>query len=293
MEVLPYISSYLLIYAFVLNFIFWYIPAPFGKFSHVWSVPWYFKVYSSLFRGSTTLWFVTIIIGWWENETVKWEWPTSDRGLFVFVWLCIYWVFRTFIAPMLNFVALDDKTVVGDKKVFVLWIIPYIGFWAPAGIFWRRATTKIDAPIEPYDYILIFLLLFFGVLNVHSEWRMNKKRSSVTKKLQTIGKYLDEEQIYEDYASMKKQWHMLSLPPNYMFEVAHWFIFIFVSHCWEGLWWFLCIFMFLLTRGVWQKKWYLTECVPKPIEPAQTQQNTVEESINRNDNIGNEAKLVF
>ena len=281
MDDLPYLSSYLLIYSFALNLIFWFMPAPYGKFSAK-KAP-LAVIPSDWFYPLITVWFVTFYIGWLEDGEIKQEWPTSDnpRGQFLLVWLSIYFFCRTILSPFACMAANEDDSNRGEKTVSLLLIIPYFFFWGPAGIFWRRAVTKIDAPLESYDYILMVLAAIFLALNLYSDINTNHKRHNGKEDIGPwCGKYLDEEQLYEDFSSMKGLWHTFSLPPNYMFEVAHWFIVIFLSRSWEGLWWFCSIFMFLLTRGVWQKKWYQTKETANIVNEVKKPQVVVVDSAN-------------
>lgn len=260
MDVLPHLSSYLLIYSFVLNFLFWFMPAPYGKFAindpPAWTVS---IVPNSVFRVLIFIWFGTLYWGWFEG--VDWTfyntWPTSNRGMFILIWLSVYYVWRL-VSPA-AFSAYGGNYV-GDKKVSLFAFFLYAFFWGPAGWYWRKAASTVSVELEFYDYILMILLALFLGLNVYSDITKNDIREN-GKEFQGIGRYLNEAQLYERFSSLEGLWNTFSLPPNYMFEVAHWFVFIFVSHSWQGLWWFCCIFMFLVTRGVWQKKWYRTETV--------------------------------
>lgn len=260
MEVLPHLSAYLLIVSFVLNFIYWWMPSPFGKFTIKDPPRWTVSIIpNNVFRVLIFVWFGTIYIGWFEGEDWIWHhsWPSSDRGWFVFIWLTVYYVMKLISAPVFETYS-GDKAV--KKKVPLLAFVPYIFFWGPAGFYWRRASSTVDVKLEYYDYILMVLLVLFLALNLYTDVSKNIRRETEGKKYSN-GWYLREEQLYDNFSSMKGLWHTFSLPPNYMFEVAHWFVFIFISHSWEGLWWFCSIFMFLVTRGVWQKKWYRVETV--------------------------------
>lgn len=260
MEVLPHLSAYLLIISFVLNFIYWWMPSPYGKFTIQDSPDWAAAIVpNNVFRGIIYIWFGTLYMGWFEGQDwiLYQTWPSSSRGWFVLIWLSIYFVIKL-ISPAI-FEAYSGNFT--DEKKVSLWaLVPYIFFWGPAGWYWRRASSTVDVDLEYYDYILMVLLVLFLALNLYSDVLKNIRRQiEGTRYLN--GWYLKEEQIYDNFFSMKGLWQTFSLPPNYMFEVAHWFVFIFISHSWEGLWWFCSIVMFLLTRGLWQKKWYRVKTV--------------------------------
>ena len=260
MEVLPHLSAYLLIISFVLNFIYWWMPSPFGKFSIKDPPSWTCTIVpNNVFRVLIFVWFGTIYSGWFEGEDWIWyhTWPSSNRGWFVLIWLSVYYALKLISAPVFETYSGDNAV---KKKVPLLAFFPYIFFWGPAGWYWRRASSTVDVKLEYYDYILMVLLVLFLALNLYTDVSKNIRRQ-IEGKLYSNGWYLSEEQLYDNFSSMKGLWHTFSLPPNYMFEVAHWFVFIFISHSWEGLWWFCSIFMFLVTRGVWQKKWYRVKTV--------------------------------
>ena len=94
MEVLPYISGYLLIYAFALNFLLWFMPAPYGKFSYQeHNIPEYLTLLlipSWLFSMFTHAGFISIVLGWFEGE---WIWHSINikegRGMLRFIMICI------------------------------------------------------------------------------------------------------------------------------------------------------------------------------------------------------------
>lgn len=240
------------------------MPAPYGKYSYMEHKnkcsPKILLLPSWLFSMTVPFGFLTFFIGWFEGDplTLYSDHPSTDRGWLVFVSLCIYYVSKIGI----NFFYTKDETIRGTKKVHLFWIVPYLLFWVPAGSYWRRAVVNIDKPLELYDVALCLLALGLFGMNIYSDINKNEKRKKEevkqeeVKPYKVIGKYLNEKQIYEDFASLRGLYHATSLPPNYMFEVAFWFVFIFISWSWEGLWWFCCIFFFLFSRGLWQKRWY-------------------------------------
>lgn len=263
MEVLPYITPYLLLYSFALNFLFWFMPAPYGKFSYQehtiteWGLmpSWWFNMLSPAAFG-------VFYGGWLTIEDGTWEWhgdydkKWSDRSIMLFVILNIYFVHRV-LAQLIYNSNTGIQKARGSKQVHLVWLIAYWLFWAPAGMYWRRTVETVDVPLELYDIVLCLLAFIFWALNVYSDYVNNKRRceDDVTP-YEVIGKYLTIQQIHSEFASIERLYHVASLPPNYTFEIAFWFVFIFLSRSWEGLWWWCCIFMFLFTRGVWQKTWY-------------------------------------
>jgi len=251
MEVLPYISGYLLIYAFALNFLLWFMPAPYGKFSYQKNK--WCGIDSWMFSCFTHAGFISIVAGWFEGDWKRHNINVKEgRGMLLFIILCVYIVVRC-LSPLIYKVTMRRDR--GTKKVNVLWLIPYLAFWIPAGFYWSRVVSKIDKPFELYDIILCALALLFWVLNVYSDFKKNYNRDE-GKKYEVIGKYLNQKQIYKEFSSLERLYHVAALPPNYTFEIAFWFVFVFISWSWEGLWWFCCMFAFLFTRGVWQKTWY-------------------------------------
>lgn len=237
------------------------MPAPYGKFSYqehnfcpILNIPsWWFSILTHVgFVVGLVLGWVTIDGSTWE---IHMDGPKEGRGMLVFIILCIYIVVRIFSPLIYKATLLDDDTI-GDKKVNLLWWIPYLLFWVPGGAYWRRAVATIDRPLELYDIVLCLLAALFFIMNVYSDATKNMERVEQGKKYTVIGKYLNEKQIHQKFASLQRLYHIASLPPNYMFEIAFWFVFIFISWSWEGVWWFCCIFLFLFSRGVWQKTWY-------------------------------------
>ena len=278
MEVLPYLSAYLLVYAFALNFIFWWMPAPYGKFSYQKHETCSFVISSYWVSTLSHAGLFSMAIGWFEGD---WIWKTDavmeGRGMLIFILLIIYTVVR--VASPLLYCGMQSS----ENKKFVnpLWLLPYFGFWIPAGFYWRRAVSVIDRPLEAYDYILCIIAVIFWMLNVYSDFSKNRKRyKDDVKEYTVIGKYLSKKQIYEQFTSLERMYHIASLPPNYTFEIAFWFVFIFISWSWEGIWWFCCMFAFLFTRGVWQRTWY-DEPVIKQQEQEPLRNNAGDPSDNR------------
>ena len=99
MEVLPYITVYLLLYSFALNFLFWFMPAPYGKFSYIKHKILPFPLIPSyVFSFVVTIGFVTFFIGWFEDGwKYRSDTPSTDRGWLVFISLSIYIAVRVLI----------------------------------------------------------------------------------------------------------------------------------------------------------------------------------------------------
>ena len=252
MNIFPYISSYLLVYSFSINLIFWFMPAPYGKFSyHKHNCIKILNIPSILFNYLIHIGFVTFFVGYLDDNPIKFYngLNLNNRGWAVFIWLSLYYLLKIFV----NTIYPKDEITRGTKMVNLLWTVPYLLFWAPAGFYLRRAVNNIIEPLYLYDYVLILLGAVFLIMNLYSDILKNEKRKmDDVKTYAIVGKYLNQDQIYNDFYSLRN----LFLPPNYILELCHWFIFIFVCRKWESLWFSCCIFSFLFTRGIWQKKWY-------------------------------------
>lgn len=283
MHVLPHISSYLIVYSICINFVFWFMAAPYGKFSirqSKWMSP--LAVENHIFRPLLTLGVFSFFIGWFENK--NWDYhtdlPSSQKGWFLFIWLSIYFVWRTFIANFVCYI-LSSKEATGDKKVSLLVSIPYLFFYIPLGFYLRRVCAMIQDDIEAYEWVLVAFLIFFMLLNAYSDIKMNTRRNEEGKLYDYIGKYLSEKQLFEDFSSTHGMYRAVAFPPNYLFEIVHWLILSLFTVQWELFWTFCCIFIFLFVRAAWQKRWYQepVQVVNQSLKQQETQENSVKNKI--------------
>lgn len=254
MEIFPYLTSYLIVYSLVINLLFFFMPAPYGKFS--WKKT-YLSVPNDLFKPFIMIGFVSFWPGYYENEEWHTDMPCSTRGWAIWWWLTIYFTWRILAFPLLSTI-LAEKDSRGGKWVDVWWILPYVGFYLPAGFYWRRASVLATRPFEPYEYVLMVLLVVLFLLNVYQDIINNRRRNQEGIERDYLGKYLPLDKLYDNFESMKGLYSNMALPPNYAFEITHWFIFMFLSFTWEGVWFFCCMFLFIVSRGIWQRNWYYT-----------------------------------
>lgn len=257
--------------------------APYGKFAiklSKWMSP--LAVENHIFRPLVSIGAFSFFIGWFENR--NWDYhtdlPSSEKGWFLFIWLSIYFVWRTFISNFICYILASEEAE-GSKKVSLVVSIPYLFFYVPLGFYLRRTCAVITGDIEAYEWVLVVFLVFFMVLNAYSDIRMNVRRNSEGKLYDYIGKYLSEKQIFEDFSTTRGVYRAVALPPNYLFEMVHWLILCLFAVEWEVFWTFVCLFIFLFVRAAWQKRWYHepTEVVEQLLEEKATKESSVKDKI--------------
>lgn len=255
--VLPSFSVYLLVYTVLVNAIFLIRPSPYGKFSIKWS-GWNdrFSISNKFFKPLITIGFYTFFIGWIDEEWNYYnKWPSNTRGWLLLIWLNIYFGWRTFLSHLsINSISKIEE-LEGEKRVPIWLPIVYLLFFAPAGMFLREMCAKSTEDLKFYEYVLIFFAALAFVMNGHVDITMNINREK-GKAYDYIGTYLCERQIFKLYDAMFFLYDYMMIPPNYAFDIIHWFFFLFVAYSWEGVWFVACIIVFLLVRGVGQKYWY-------------------------------------
>jgi hypothetical protein len=259
-SVLPSFTLYLLVYTVVVNLIFLLRPAPYGKFSIEWNGWWEtLSISNENFKPLVTFGFYTFFIGWFDDDWGYFSsWPTATRGWVLLVWLNLYFVWRTFLSHLTIISIIETSEVEGKKRVPIWLPIVYLLFFGPAGLYLRGMTTRATHEIVSYEYILIVVSALALGMNMYVDVFTNRERikENKGKKYQYIGKYLCEREIFQSLSSTFVFYDYMMLPPNYAFEVIHWFFFMFIAWSWEGVWFSACVTAFLIVRGSGQKKWY-------------------------------------
>lgn len=255
----PSYTAYLLIYTVLLNFVFLLRPSPYGKFSidsnkGAFSV----SVSNEAFKQAMHIGFFLFWLGWFDGDMkLHQTLPTSARGWLLLVWLNIYFLWRVLLCPMASYYKVDLE-VIGQKRVPLWLVIVYLLFYLPAGMYLREMVAESNRVLQFYEYVLILFGMVALALNGYADVQMSRNRGR-GKEYKYIGYYLCEKQIFESLEASFVLYDYMVLPPNYAFEVIHWFIFMFLAWSWHGVWWFAFMFVFLLVRGFHQKSWYRME----------------------------------
>ena len=258
-HVFPSYTAYLLVYTVLINLVFLLRPSPYGKFS-IDSNKGLFSVTISneSFKQMITIGFFVFWIGWLDADLkLHQTLPMSSRGWVLLVWLNIYFFWRTILCPMASYSGVELEKI-GRKRVPVWLIIVYLLFYVPAGMYLREMVAQSERDLHFYEYVLLLFAVVALALNGYADVQINRNRGR-GKEYKYIGYYLSEKQIFESLEASFVLYDYMLLPPNYAFEVLHWFIFMFVAWCWHGVWWFAFMFVFLIVRGFHQKSWYRME----------------------------------
>ena len=239
MNIFPYISSYLLVYSFSINLIFWFMPAPYGKFSyHKHNCIKILNIPSILFNYLIHIGFVTFFVGYLDDNPIKFYngLNLNNRGWAVFIWLSIYYLVKIFV----NTIYPKDEITRGTKMVNLLFSVPYLLFWAPAGFYLRRAVNNIIEPLYLYDYVLLLLGTVFLIMNLYSDILKNEKRKmDDVKTYAIVGKYLIKIKFIR-FLFFKKSVFATKL---YFGTMSLVYFYIRLQK-WESLWFFVAFFHF-------------------------------------------------
>ena len=261
MDVLPYLSLYLIVYTVVINGVFLMAPAPYGKFSQRWIL----NVPGTYINGLLTVGFFACYAGWIDEDwAYKTDFPTSARGWFILMYLTVFFAWRTFVSHMV-YACIVENT----KESSVLILVPYLLYYVPVGFYFRRCAALAGGAFAPHEYVLMAVLVFLFAMNAYADVSKNLRRKNARR--YELGRYLNEREIFHAFSSFVPIYKILGLPPNYSLELIHWFVFVFLTNAWEGWWWFVCCAVWLITRGIWQRRWYATpSSAPVSNEPSQS-----------------------
>lgn len=264
MDVFPYISSYILLYAVVAFLIFLIVPAPYGKFA---------KEYMPLLINPRLAWSLNhvgaliIIFGYFEDGIWKNKMPSNNKAWVAFVFLLLHFLWRAIFSQLV--IEYVIKPPNGNKQTSL--IIPFLGllYYPAVGMNFRRMVVHMDDEYQFDDTIFLvgsFVCLF---TNAFIDMQLNRWRKDNGYSFPYTGKYLTKEEIGERFGLLYKLgFHS----PNYLFEIFEWGFFTLFVFKWEAFWWFVATLLYLMPRSIWTSHWYsipfdhgvaITKQVPK------------------------------
>lgn len=248
MNVFPYISSYILLYAVIAFLVFLIVPAPYGKFS---------KDYLPLLINARLAWFLNqfgaliIIVGYFEDGVWKHKMPSTSKGWVAFIFIILHFLWRSVFSQLvLEYVI---KPPNGEKQTSLL--LPFLGFlYYPAvGMNFRQMVVNMDQEYQFEDTIFLVAAMVCLAANAFIDMQFNQWRKEEGFEFPYIGKYLTRESIGERFGLLYKLgFHS----PNYLFEILEWGFFTLFVFRWEALWWFVATLLYLLPRSIWTSHWY-------------------------------------
>lgn len=259
MEFFPYLSSYLLVFSFVICIFSSFAPLPFGKFSNA-TLP--LQLNSRVIKGLFTVGVFSMLFGWSEDNKWYTTLPSETKGWIVFLVVLIYFVWRSILSHLFFHHLTDssNEDIVGKKNASFLLVFVGFAYYVPAGFLFRRLSVNLKGEIRDYEYLFLVASLVCFTLNAYVDVVMNIDRSTRKKISEYYGRYASIDELREYFDSIVT----VGLPPNYFFEIAGWFFFSLFVSTWETFWWFLSVLLFLLPRSMWQMRWYYTS-TPKEI----------------------------
>lgn len=261
MEFFPYLSSYILVFSFVVCIFSSFAPLPFGKFANS-SLP--LQINSSVVRALFTFGVFSMLFGWTENNEWHTKLPQITKGWIVFIFILVHFLWRSVASHIVfnHFTLNSDVDIVGEKQASFLLAIVGLCYYIPVGFFFRRLSVQIkDESLQEYEYLFLVAAIVCLTLNAYADLEYNLKRDTRKKISQYYGRYASLNELRESFDSIIN----IGLPPNYFFEIAEWFFFTLFVGRWETFWWFISCLLFLIPRSMWQMRWYYTTSTPKEI----------------------------
>lgn len=269
MDAFPYMSSYVFIYSLVINLVFFFMPAPYGKFCNP-SLP--LQIPNRCIYPFLSIGFFSFFFGWFEGEDLVYhnDMPTCAKGWIVFLFLTVHFVWRTFLSHLVfSYVTGDDVDLVGTKRASLLIVPFYFAYYVPLGFLFRRMAHMISGSIETHEYI--FMAAMFGGFLLHAVadvWKNMERSARGDKVTAYLGSYVPLSGFDHLWKSVIDG---LQFPPNYFFELVQWAFFMVFVGRWEAVWWFASCVLWLVSRGTWQLKWYKHDPEEEATEPLRTQ----------------------
>ena len=249
MEVFPYFSSYILLYAVIAFLVLIIVPAPYGKFAKEYMplpinarLAWVFNEVGAL---------VFLLIGYfYEGEWVH-TFPSTGKGWACFIFLCIHFLWRSIVSQLV--IEFLIKPPNGTKQTSL--IVPLLGLlYLPfVGMNFRRMTTEMDSEYKFEDNVFLVGASICLAANAFVDIQYNIWRKEAKKINSYLGNYLSREEIGERFGLLDKLGFQ---SPNYLFEMLEWGFFTLFAFRWEAFWWFIATILYLMPRSIWTSHWY-------------------------------------
>lgn len=255
MEFFPYLSSYLLVFSFVLCIFTSFAPVPLGKFSNP-SLP--LQVNARVVQVLLSFGAFAMLFGWTEDGTWHTKLPTSTKGWIVFIFILVHFSWRSIISQIVfnHLTDNSEEDIIGKKQASFLIAVVSFAYYIPVGFFFRRLSVQIaNESLQEHEYIFLVASILCLMLNAYVDISMNTNRESRKKITEYYGRYASVEELRESFDSILR----IGLPPNYFFEIAEWFFFALFIARWETFWWFITILLLMIPRAMWQMRWYYTK----------------------------------
>lgn len=260
MDFFPYISSYILVFSFVVCIFSSFAPLPFGKFANS-SLP--LQLNARIVKALFSFGIFSILFGWIENNKWHADLPQDTKGWIVFIYVLIHFLWRSVASHIVfhHLTSSSDENIVGRKQASFLLVLVGLSYYIPVGFFFRRLSVHIkDDGLQEYEYLFFIAAIVCLSLNAYSDIVYNSNRDTRRKISEYYGRYATLDELRESFDSIIN----IGLPPNYFFEIGEWFFFTLFVGRWETFWWFISCLFFLIPRSMWQMRWYYTS-VPKEI----------------------------
>jgi len=255
MDVLPYLSGWIL--AVALMFLLYQILAylPYGKLS-VENPPyakWHMIHPGVAFAVPYFISMVLFAIGWFENDVWNVDKPPeSTRGWVAFWVLIVYFGWRI-VSQLIIYLIIDPPN--GKKKTTLFLTIVQLIYYPVVAMNFRRMCYHMHGSMQTKDVIFTIMTLLSLVANAFVDIRLNiwRKDDTVTTIRDSyIGNYLDAGQIKQRFAVLG----MCGIEPNYAFEILAWTFYTIFTWRWEALWWLVATLCILIPRMIWSSVWY-------------------------------------
>ena len=250
MDIFPYLSSYIMVYAVVAFLVLIVVPAPYGKFS---------KDYLPLQVNPRLAWFINeaggllfLLVGWFEDGTWKHDFPQTGKGWVCFMFLLVHFLWRSTLSQLA--IEYIIKPPNGTKKTSILLSLFGLLYTAFVGMNLRRMCAQITEEYAEEDSVFLVGASVCLLANAFMDMQFNIWRKTEGSDVsEYFGRYLTKEEIGERFGLLGKLGFEC---PNYLFEMLEWGLFTLLAFKWEAFWWFVSTILFLLPRSIWTSHWY-------------------------------------
>lgn len=258
MDIFPYLSSYIVLYAVVAFIVLIIVPAPYGKFA---------KSYMPLQINPRVAWFLSefgallfLLVGWVEDGRWQHQLPQTGKGWVCFIFLIVHFLWRSTLSQLAIECIIQPPN--GTKQTSVVLPLLSMVYLAFVGMNLRRMCSSITDGFEDYDAIFLVGASISLIANATVDMLLNVwRKTEGSDKSKYFGTYLTIEEIGERFALLNKLGFQC---PNYLFEMLEWGMFALLAFRWEAFWWFVATVLFLLPRSIWTSHWYQLE---RPYQP--------------------------
>lgn len=248
--IFPYLSLYILIFAFICFILFIICPYPHGKFSL--DLP--LSIPSDVAWAMINLPALICIFGYWDLDRKRWVSDVpSPKGWVCLTFFIVHFIWRGLISVLLINTIHSENNCRGEKKTSFFLVLASWFYYPVVGMLVRYMCVNITDTMNVNDFLFLVCCVVFLFLNAYVDIMMNYyRKTSLHTCEDRNGRYLTKGGMREYFTVL---FNVGIESPNYFFEIIEWGFFAALAFRFEALWWFVATILILLPRSLWTSHW--------------------------------------